>query len=212
MERQVQSMATSKTNNQSFIKDALALCLITLVAGALLGFVYELTKGPIEEAKLKEKLSAYESVFPEAADFAEDEAVKAAVTSEAYTNALAAAGVDRAAVQEAYQALDASGNVIGYAMVTDSTNGYSGQISISVGIKLDGTISGMEFLVMNETQGIGAKATEPDFMNQFVGKTTDQFALGENVDAMSGATVTSKAVTNAMNAALVFVQQMSAAQ
>ena len=65
---------------------------------------------------------------------------------------------------------------------------------------------------MNETQGIGAKATEPDFMNQFVGKTTDQFALGENVDAMSGATVTSKAVTNAMNAALVFVQQMSAAQ
>ena len=89
-------MATSKTNNQSFIKDALALCLITLVAGALLGFVYELTKGPIEEAKLKEKLSAYESVFPEAADFAEDEAVKAAVTSEAYTNALAAAGVDRA--------------------------------------------------------------------------------------------------------------------
>ena len=205
-------MATSKTNNQSFIKDALALCLITLVAGALLGFVYELTKGPIEEANLKEKLSAYESVFPEAADFAEDEAVKAAVTSEAYTKALAAAGVDRAAVQEAYQALDASGNVIGYAMVTDSTNGYSGQISISVGIKLDGTISGMEFLVMNETQGIGAKATEPDFMNQFVGKTTDQFALGENVDAMSGATVTSKAVTNAMNAALVFVQQMSAAQ
>ena len=204
-------MATSKKNNQSFIKDALVLCIITLVAGALLGFVYELTKGPIEQAKLDEKMSAYKSVFPDA-KFAEDDAVKEFVASEAYTSALAAAGVEKAAVKEAYQALDTSGNVIGYAIVTDSTNGYAGQISISVGVKLDGTISGMEFLVMNETQGIGARATEPDFMNQFIGKTVDQFILNDNIDAMSGATVTSKAVTNAMNAALVFVQQISAAQ
>lgn len=198
-----------KAKKQNFIMDALALCIITLVAGALLGFVYELTKGPIEEAALKAKLSAYEVVYSGAAEFAEDEALTNLVASPEYASALAAAGVEKAAVMEAYQALDASGNVIGYVMTTDSTAGYGGQISISVGIKADGTVTGMEFLVLNETSGIGSRAANPEFKDQFVGQAAEIFKLGDNIDAMSGATVTSKAVNNAMNAALVFVQQIA---
>lgn len=200
-------MASNKKNN--FIKDALALCIITLVAGALLGLVNEITAPIIKDAQEKAAMAAYKEVYTDAADFASDDAVTAYVTSPEYQSALSAAGVEKASVMVAYKALDASGNVIGYVMTTDSTNGYGGQISISVGMKADGTVTGMKYLILNETSGIGSRAAEPDFMNEFIGQTTDKFVLGTNVDAMSGATVTSKAVNNAMNAALVFVQQQA---
>lgn len=192
----------------NFIKDALALCIITLVAGVLLGFVYELTKGPIEEAALKAKLAAYEAVF-EGASIEADDALTAKIASPEYASALSAAGVEKATVMEAYKALDASGNLIGYVMTTDSTAGYAGQISISVGMKVDGSVTGMEFLVLNETQGFGSKAANPEHKEKYVGFVADSFKLGDNVDAISGATVSSKAVNNAMNAALVFVKQLA---
>ena len=197
----------SKAKKQNFVKDALVLCIITLVAGALLGLAYEITKDPIKKAEDAAKTAAYREVYVEADSFASDDALTALVTSSEYTNALAAAGVDKASVLEAFQALDASGNVIGYVMTTESTGAYNGQLTISVGITTEGAVTGMSYLVLAETSGIGSKAAEPEFVNQFVGAEVEQFVLGDNVDAMSGATVTSKAVANAMNAALVFVQQ-----
>lgn len=198
-----------KAKKSNFVVDALILCVITLVAGALLGFVYELTKDKIEAAKNADKLSAYAAVFPDAAEFAVNDSFTDQIASSEYADALAAAGVEKASVTEAYEALDGSGSVIGYVMVTESTAGYAGQLSLSVGVAADGTVIGLEFLVMNETQGIGAKAAEPAFKDQYVGQAVDQFTLGGNINAMSGATVTSKAVTNAMNAALVFVRQFA---
>lgn len=199
----------SKAKKNNFIKDALALCIITLVAGALLGLVNEMTAPVIKEAQEKAAMAAYKEVYTDAADFASDDAITAYVASPEYQSALSAAGVEKASVMVAYKALDASGNVIGYVMTTDSTNGYGGQISISVGMKADGTVTGMKYLILNETSGIGSKAADASFMNEYIGQTTDKFALGTNVDAISGATVTSKAVNNAMNAALVFVQQQA---
>lgn len=199
----------SKAKKQNFVKDALVLCIITLVAGALLGLSYEVTKGPIKKAEDAAKTAAYRAVYAEADSFASDDSVTAMVTSGAYTSALAAAGVEKASVLEAFQALDASGNVIGYVMTTESTGAYNGQLTISVGLTTEGKVVGMSYLVLAETSGIGSKAADPEFMNQYIGAETELFELGQNVDAMTGATVTSKAVTNAMNAALVFVQQLA---
>ena len=76
-------------------------------------------------------------------------------------------------------------------------------------MKVDGSVTGMEFLVLNETQGFGSKAANPEHKDKYIGFVADSFKLGDNVDAISGATVSSKAVNTALNAALVFVKQLA---
>ena len=84
-------------------------------------------------------------------------------------------------------------------------------MSISVGIELDGTIKGIEFLSISETPGLGMNATKDTFKNKFAGKKAESLTVTKSgsagdseIDAMSGATITSNAVTNAVNAALYF--------
>ena len=85
-------------------------------------------------------------------------------------------------------------------------------IQITVGIKKDGTINGVSILSISETAGLGMKATEPSFYNQYVNKKADKFVVskdggdGEQIDALSGATITSRAVTGAVNTALGYYQ------
>jgi len=89
---------------------------------------------------------------------------------------------------------------------------YGGDIKITVGIKNDGTVSGISILSISETAGLGMRATEPAFYKQYEGKQTDRFVVskdggdGEPIDALSGATITSRAVTGAVNAALGYYQ------
>ena len=93
----------------------------------------------------------------------------------------------------------------------DSTNseGYGGDIEVMVGIKNDGTINGIRFLSISETAGMGMKAKEPQFTDQFKGMKAEQIKYtktgrsgSDEIDAVSGATVTTKAVTKAENGAL----------
>lgn len=196
----------------SFMKDALVLCLITLIAGGLLGGVYELTKGPIEQAQIAASLETYREVYPTAANFEADDALTAAVEGSA--DALAASGLSlgRVEINDALRAVDEGGNVIGYIISSTSKEGYGGDIQISIGVTAEGEITGLGFLSISETAGLGMRATEPAFKDQFAGKTAEQLVLtkggaaaDDEIDAMSGATVTSTAVTNAVNAALYFV-------
>lgn len=204
----------AKTEKKStIIKDALALFVITLVAGLALGFVYELTKEPIAQRALEEKTAAYASVFQEAEKFEEEEALKNAVADSA--NILANSGLEGVSVDEAFVALDASGNKIGYVMSVSSSKGFGGQITMSLGVTTEGATTGLEFLVINETAGLGSKAEDPAFKDQFVNKTVEQFEMvktgassDNQIDAIGGATVTSTAVTNAINAGLYFVTNM----
>ena len=87
-----------------------------------------------------------------------------------------------------------------------SHGGYGGDIEFSVGIKNDGTIENISITAISETPGLGMKAqTEPDFINQFLGQSTDTaFALGDNVTAITSATFTSRCMTNGINAALQY--------
>ena len=85
---------------------------------------------------------------------------------------------------------------------------------MSVGIQNDGTVNGIAILSINETAGLGMKASEPEFYEQYSGKQTDHFYVskdggeGEQIDAISGATITTRAVTGAVNASLGYYQNV----
>lgn len=198
-------------NMKGIIKDAVMLFVITLVAGALLGAVHEITLEPIAKAQQAAANATYKEVYPEAVNFVATDELAAAVESSAET--ITAQGFGSVTVDEAMEAQDASGNVIGYMINATSSEGYGGDVQISVGITSEGTITGVGFLTLAETPGLGMKADEPDFKSQFPGKATaDTFevtktaATADNqVQAISGATITSKAVTGALNAAAYFV-------
>ena len=115
-------------------------------------------------------------------------------------------------ISSAVEAVDASGKALGYIFNITTSKGYGGDIQLTVGIQSDGTVSGYSVLSISETAGLGMKATEPSFYNQYVNKQADKFVVskdggdGEQIDALSGATITSRAVTGAVNAALGYYQ------
>ena len=185
------------------LKNTIILTLITLVAGLGLGFVYEITKDPIAQAQDSAKKEAWQAVFPEA-DINEFEAVD--VDEKVAEAAIKAVGA-KATVDEVCKVGEE-----GYVITTTDKEGYGGDIQVSVGIQSDGTVTGVSFLSISETAGLGMKAKEPSFYEQYVGKNPTKFAVskdggdGEQIDALSGATITSRAVTGAVNAALGYYQ------
>ncbi|MDR1771914.1 MAG: RnfABCDGE type electron transport complex subunit G [Hungatella sp.] len=198
--------------NGGFMKDALILFVITLISGFLLGGAYEITKEPIEKATEAANLAAYKKVFPEAADFTSDEKMEAAV--EACNTELLSQDFGKVSVDNALLAVDGNGNALGHVITAHSDDSYSGVVQISVGIKEDGTINGIEFLAISDTPGLGLKAKEPAFKDQYAGKNKESITVTKSgnagdgeINAISGATITSSAVTNAVNAALYYVHQ-----
>ncbi|MCD8221849.1 MAG: RnfABCDGE type electron transport complex subunit G [Clostridiales bacterium] len=192
-----------------FIKDAMILFAITLVAGACLGGVYSVTKDPIDAANLAAKNEAYRAVLPDAADFAED--IDASLLTTA-NEALAGLSYGNVTVDEAVTAQDASGNEIGHVITATSNDGFGGAVTVSVGILSDGTVNGIEFLTLAETAGLGMNADKPEFKSQYAGKNVTEFSVtkdgatsDDQINALSGATITSRAVTNAVNSAVYFV-------
>lgn len=199
--------------NGGYMKDALILFVITLISGFLLGGAYQITKDPIDKATEAANQAAYKKVFPEAADFTSDERMEAAV--EACNTELLSQSFGKVGVDNALKAVDGSGSVLGYVITSHSDDSYSGVVKISVGIKEDGSINGIEFLEISDTPGLGLKAKEPVFKGQYAGKNTESLTVTKSgnagdgeIDAISGATITSSAVTNAVNAALYYVHNI----
>ena len=192
-----------------FMKDALILFAITLVAGACLGGVYEATKEPIAAANLAAKEEAYRTVLPDAASFEADDMTDVMASANAEVSGL---GYGNVSVDEAAVALDGSGTPMGYVVTTTSKDGYGGAITVSVGVLADGTVNGIAFLTLAETAGLGMNA-DTDWKNQYAGKNVDAFSVTKNsasaeneINAISGATITSNAVTGAVNTAVYFVK------
>ncbi len=197
-------------NKLGFIKDALILFAITLVAGACLGGVYTVTKEPIAAAQLEAKKEAYRTVLPDAADFEEGDF--AAAIGQANTG-IADLSYGNVVIDECVTAVDASGSPLGYVVTATSKDGYGGAITVSVGITDSGEVKGIEFLTLAETAGLGMNADKPEWKGQFAGRTVEEFAVTKSgassdneIDAISGATITSRAVTGAVNSALYFVR------
>ncbi len=196
-------------NKLGFIKDALILFVITLVSGAALGGVYEITKAPIAAAEMAAKAEAYRTVLPGAAEFKDDLGDKL----EAANSEVAGLGYGNVTVDEAVTGVDASGAAVGYVVTATSKDGYGGAITVSVGFTEDGTVNNIEFLALSETAGLGMNASQPEWKGQYTGKNVDSFTVTKNgaaadneIDAISGATITSNAVTGAVNGAVYFVK------
>ena len=196
---------------KKIIKDTLILTAITVIAGLCLGYVYDITKDPIREAREKAKQDAYRTVFEDASSFAEGEVSHVANADEM----LISLGLPAVRIDEAVEALDASGNLLGYVMTVTDSAGYGGDVTIAMGVRNDGTLNGIEFLTLSETAGLGMKADTPEFKDQFTNKKVSQFSYTKagakseyEIDALSGATITTSAVTDAVNGGLLYAQMM----
>ena len=191
------------------VKNTLILTAITVVSGFLLGVVYGITKEPIAEAQENTKQEAYRSVLSDASSFETIEDFDAADAA----SILEENGYSSDEITEVAEGIDDSGETVGYVVNVMSHEAYDGDLEVSVGIAADGTVKGIEMLSISETAGLGMKADEAEFKDQFKDKNVEKFTYtksGESGDdkivAISGATITTNAVTNAVDSALVYFQ------
>ena len=191
------------------VKNTLILTAITVVSGLLLGVVYDITKDPIAAAQENTKQEAFRSVLSDASSFETMEDFDAS----AALSLLQENGYASDEITEVAQGVDDSGETVGYVINVMSHEAYDGDLEVSVGIASDGTVKGIEMLSISETAGLGMKADEAEFKDQFKDKNVEKFSYtksGESgddkIDAISGATITTNAVTNAVDSALVYFQ------
>ena len=197
-------------SKSGFMKDALVLFAITLVSGLCLGFVYDITKGPIEQSTIDKNNRTYLEVLSAASSFTEVEGSVEKIAELAASGELA--GFGGVAIESVLEGTDASGAAVGYVINSLSNDSYGGAVKISVGFDADGTITGVGIREINDTPGLGLKAKEPKFKDQYIGKNVDTLVVTKTgasadneIDAISGATVTSNAVTNAVNTAFYYL-------
>lgn len=198
----------NKNDVKVMLKEAGILFAITLIAGLALGFVYELTKDRIAQQEALAQSQACKAVFADAAAFNEIEY--------ALTDTLVAENAENGVkIGTVYEACDTAGNVLGYVVESASGEGYGGTIDLYLGVTNDGTLNGISILEISETVGLGMRAEEV-LVPQFGGKSISQFTYTKTgstndseIDAISGATITTKAVVNAVNGGLKAVEELS---
>lgn len=159
-----------------FVPILTILCAAVLLFGLNFGL-----KGVAEANAQKEMLTMMQALLPDSKDF----------TEEAYTG-------EDTNIRAVFKAEN------GYVIET-ATAGYAGEITMLIGVSNDGAVTGLVVRDMSETIGLGANAlNDHEFLAQFL-NTSGEAAVGTNVDAISGATVTSKAITRCVNSAVAFV-------
>ncbi len=164
----------------------LKLFLLAAVAGLALGLTNMVTSGAIAEQQVKAAEAARRAVLPSAEHFTEQAAPQE--------------------LKDAFAGYDASGKLVGKTG-TIVTKGYGGEIEITVGVDNNGVITGISVggSSFSETAGLGARAKEAWFSEQYIGKSSP-IAIkkdGGEIDAITSATITSRAVTKAVNSAVL---------
>ena len=171
-------MSKNKNTAAYFIRIAGVLTLICSVIALMLAVVNAVTKDTIAENTQKEKIEAISRIFGDVDDV------------ETYT-------VEDHEINVVFN----KSMLIGYS-VTVKPQGYGGEIEMLVGIERGGSVQGIEIINMSETPGVGSRVkSDSAFLPQFKGMT-GTLTVGENVDAISGASISSKAVTSGVNEAL----------
>jgi electron transport complex protein RnfG len=208
--------------DKGVVHDTIVLTIITLAAGLVLGGVHHLTAEPIRAQQQATQEAAQKQVFPDAKSFRK---VKWNASDADFAKALEDAGIDQTTVNAVSEALDGSGEKIGYVVDATNKEGYGGEIQLMVGIGTgegSKSVNGISFLNLEETAGMGMKADEPFFKDQFktitlgddeLVKFTKSGKQGANeIDAISGCTVTTNAVTKAVNSAVTAVSFLEEAE
>ena len=199
-----------KERKKAIPKPVFILLAITLIAGLALSGVYVLTKDTIAENQASANKAALMEVLPEAADFTTDADMEARVAAQGDTYGADFGG---AKIESVAVGVDASGNTVGYAVTVFNSDSYDGGLTLVVGIQADGTVNSISFTELHDTAGMGMKCGDAEFKDQFNNVKVSKFTLNKAggsteddvIDSVSGASVTSGAVVNAVNAALDFV-------
>lgn len=173
-------------NSEKTLILTVVLILISAFCAGLIALVYGLTKNRIEYLKIQTKIEAAKLVMP---------STSVKVTEETKNDISYFVGKN------------AQDEPISYAFTTESTAGYSGPIKILFGIDVNCKITGFKILEMSETPGLGDQADKDKFKTQFIGKALNNFNFmvtkdGGEVDAITAATITSRAVTSAIKEGL----------
>jgi electron transport complex protein RnfG len=176
----------------TFINMVISLFVITIISGFSLGYVNELTVGPIEKGKIERKVNALKMVLPE---FDNNPVNDIHMVSSEFAK-------DSVEVYPGFY----NNEFVGAAIIGSTEKGFSGLIKVMVGFKPDGTIQNIEVLEQKETPGLGTKMKDDKFLAQFRGKNPSAFNLkvtkdGGEVDALTGATITSRAFGDAVQMA-----------
>ena len=173
------------------IKPAAVLLIICVVAAGLLGYVNQITAAPIAAQQELAKQESMTAVLPDADTFGEEQEI------------------NEGNITTITPALDSEGNETGYA-VAITTKGFSAGLQLMFGIDTEGVITGLSVVdCSNETPGLGANAANEDFYGQFTGKSGEVAVTkdGGDIEALTGATITSRAVANAATEAINYVTE-----
>lgn len=173
-----------KLNLKEILIPTIALLIICLVATTLLAVTNNVTMEKIALNAVETEKASRMLVLPEGKEYGEVTTLDSGITYCIGTNE--------------------AGEEVGYVF-TSGAKGYGGTVSVMVGIDANGAITGLEILSHAETPGLGANAVKPDFKDRFIGKsgelTVDKTSNeGQNIQAITAATITSKAVVSAVNA------------
>lgn len=175
----------------------LSLIAITVVMATALGFVYNVTKNPIEKANKEKEITAIKEVLPA---FDNDPLSEMEVINDL----------------SVYRGKKGD-EIVGYAVKTFTNSGFNGRFDLMVGFKTNGEINRIVVLEQKETPGLGTKMEEPKFKDQFLGlnisdlpnKTVKVNKDGGNIDAITAATITSRAFCDGVQFAFVAFQEIS---
>lgn len=191
---------------KSVIKNTLILVAISLSAALLLSVTYAVTKNKIAEAEEKERMDSFYTVMENAKEF---EQIPDTEISD-WNGKQTLGGT----VLSAFKAYDGDKNEIGVVVSAKSPNGYGGDITLSLGVDKNGVITGMMVTNMSETSGLGSECQNEKWAAQFAGLSRYPLSYvqkgqpeGDTVDALTGATKTTRAVLEATNAGLLFSQE-----
>lgn len=193
-----------KLSVKNVLVPTLVLFTVCIITTALLGFTNEITKEPIAQAEAESSKESMMSVSPDGVKTYE----KIEISDDS---------------AECYAALGEDGSILAYAIST-SAKGYGGAIKVMTGINAaDGSLIAVSvFDNSDETPGLGAKTSEDKFTEQFAGdidengfavaKDADKYPDSKTVDAVTGATISSRAVVSAVNQAIVIYTEVAERQ
>mgnify|MGYP002796899771 FL=1 len=191
---------------ESIARLIVVLGLITFICALLLGFVNQITAPLIEQNDIDTRNAAMEEIIP-GASF-EDLGITLSAEDVAAAGVTLPAGRTAAAISGVYKAT-VDGQDAGYC-VQVNPKGFGGEMTLIVGISTDGTVAGAKVTAHGEPAGLGAKAqTDPEWITQFAGQPADgQLQVnkdGGTINAITGSTITSRAVTDGVNTAAAYV-------
>lgn len=213
------STAKNPSEKKLMVKDALTLTVITIIFGFLLGLVYEITLQPIANANEAANQAAYKAVFEDADSFEQidgfDSDKATEIAKQTYPD-------NDDTITNALEAKDSSGQVLGYVITITAHDSYGGDVVFHMGVTNDGVMNGYSITTSSDTPGLGQKATDStgSFAKQFAsGNVTadKQYSVDKSksdpangtIQAISGATITSNAVTNGVNFGFAYFNSLT---